>query len=306
MGLVEAWVASTVLGICVGAAWLVPRMGLGRQPALHPRRRAGVILLGFRRRRRRRSRHRRSLAAPSAGSVGHWLGQHLTSAGGILIPLVLPILVVFRLGVTQNAYFYITEMMGAAFFMVSPSVASAVFAEGVRAHSDLRRLVGRALRVIAVLLTPAIAVMIVGGKVILGLFGTSYATAGYKLLILLAIAALPDAISNVAVVICRVRRRLGYSTILNLGILVMTLAGAWILMPKLGIAGVGVAWLAAQTLGAIASLPAYAHIREPIAAAAVPGRGDNLVKNMNFDPGVDLLIDLARRQALDRFRGLVP
>ena len=175
--------------------------------------------------------------------------------GGAATPLVLPVLVVLRLGATSNAYFYITWMMGAAFFMVSPSVAQAVFAEGVRAHSDLRTVVMKALRVIAIMLAPAMAVMIVGGKFILGLFGASYAAAGYGLLILLAISALPDAVSNVAVVVCRVTRQLTYSTILNLGILVMTLVGAWLLMPRLGIAGVGLAWLAAQTIGALASLP---------------------------------------------------
>lgn len=117
-----------------------------------------------------------------------------------MTPLILPVLVVLRLGVTLNAYFYITWMMGAAFFMVSPSVAQAVFAEGVRARSDLRIVVLKALRVIAVLLAPAMVVMIVGGRFILGLFGASYAAAGYGLLILLAISALPDAVSNVAVV----------------------------------------------------------------------------------------------------------
>ena len=106
-----------------------------------------------------------------------------------MTPLVLPVLVVLRLGVTLNAYFYITWMVGAAFFMVSPSVAQAVFAEGVRAGSDLRSAVVKALRVIAVLLAPAMAVMIVGGRFILGLFGASYAAAGYGLLILLAISA---------------------------------------------------------------------------------------------------------------------
>ena len=118
-----------------------------------------------------------------------------------MTPLVLPVLVVLRLGVTLNAYFYITWMMGAAFFMVSPAVAQAVFAEGVRAGSDLRTAVVKALRLITVLLVPAMAVMIVGGRFILGLFGASYAAAGYGLLILLAISALPDAVSNVAVVV---------------------------------------------------------------------------------------------------------
>jgi O-antigen/teichoic acid export membrane protein len=107
-------------------------------------------------------------------------------------------------------------------------------------------------------------VMIIGGRLILGLYGASYSAAGYGLLVLLAVAAVPDAVSNVAVSICRVTQRLAYSSLINLGILVVTLLGAWILMPTLGIAGVGVAWLAAQTLGAIASLPAYAGIRKQV------------------------------------------
>jgi O-antigen/teichoic acid export membrane protein len=218
--------------------------------------------------------------------------------------LVLPILVVLRLGVTQNAYFYITEMMGAAFFMVSPSVAQAVFAEGVRAHSDLRGVVVKALRIIAVMLAPAMAVMILCGKFILGLFGASYAVAGYGLLVLLAISAVPDAVSNVAVVVCRVTKQLGYSTALNLGILVMTLGGAWFLMPRMGITGVGVAWLGAQTIGAIACLPAYAHIHGPVVSSAmIPRTGGGQAAATQFDPGIAILIDIARQQSLSGVNG---
>ena len=176
-------------------------------------------------------------------------------------PLVMPILVVIRLGVTLNAYFYITWMVGAIFFIVSPSVATALFAEGVRMRSDLRRVVAKALRMICVLLAPAMLVMIVAGRFILGLFGASYAAAGYGLLVLLAISALPDAVSNVAVAVLRVTHRLGYSVALNIGIFVVSLVGAWLLMPTLGILGVGVTWLGAQTLGAIASLPVFAQVR---------------------------------------------
>jgi O-antigen/teichoic acid export membrane protein len=306
MGLVGAWVASTVVGVGFGAAWLVPRMGLGRRPHLHPRRRTAAAP-DLRLRQRWRPRHRRVLAPLSADSVRHWLGQHLTSAGGVLIPLVLPVLVVLRLGVTQNAYFYITEMIGAAFFMVSPSVAQAVFAEGVRAHSDLRSVVAKALRVIAVLLAPPIVIMIVGGRFVLGLFGASYAAAGYGLLVLLAISAVPDAVSNVAVVVCRVTRRLAYSTALNIGIMLMTLAGAWILMPPLGISGVGVAWLGAQTIGALASLPAYAQLRETgRLGPSARDRGDKPAAEPEPDPGIAQLIELAEQQSLDRLSGRLP
>ncbi len=259
-GLVAAWVTSAVLGVCVGAAWLIPRMRLGRPRGRYPRRQPAARPR-CRLRLRRRARHRRPASLPSTQSAGRLLGQHLTSVGGAVTPLCLPVLVVLRLGATQNAYFYIAWLVGGIFFMVSPSVASALFAEGVRAGSDLRMVVFRALRVIAALLCPAMVVTVAGGKLILALFGAMYATAGYGLLVLLAVSAIPDAVSNIAVAVCRVTNRLVFSAAVNLAIFTVTLAGAWVLLPGLGIAGAGVAWLGAQTLGALASVPVYAGIR---------------------------------------------
>ena len=223
-----------------------------------------------------------------------------------MTPLILPVLVVLRLGATPNAYFYITEMLGAAFFMVSPSVAAAVFAEGVRQHSDLRRVVAKALRVIMIMLLPPMAIMIVGGRLVLGLFGTAYAAAGYGLLILLAIAAVPDAVSNVAVAVFRVTHKLEYSAALNLGILVVTVAGAWVLMPRFGLEGVGIAWLAAQTLGAIGSLPAYRLVRRPVTPDAPSGEHGSKPGQAKPDAGIAQLIDLAKMQSLDRFSSRLP
>lgn len=303
-GLVGAWVASATLGVGVGVAWLVPRMGLGRRPGHVPRRRP-PDMADVRPRNNGSPRHRRASDPPSAASVRHLIGQHLTSVGGAVTPLVLPVLVVVRLGATQNAYFYITWMLGLAFFMISPSVATAIFAEGVRAHSDLHNVVVKALRVIALMLAPAIAVMIVGGEFILGLFGPSYSNAGYALLVLLALSSVPDAVSNVAVAIFRVTDRLGYSTVLNLGILVLTLTGAWILMPRLGIVGVGVSWLAVQTLGAIASLPAYVQIRRSVQVSPAEFIRIGLAE-LPADAGLALLIDLARLQSLERVSGGPP
>jgi hypothetical protein len=67
-------------------------------------------------------------------------------------------------------------------------------------------------------------------------------------------------------------------------------------MPRIGIAGVGVAWLGAQTLGAIASLPAYLQIREPVVLAT-------LVTETPPDPGIAQLIWLAQQQSMDRAGG---
>jgi O-antigen/teichoic acid export membrane protein len=258
VGLVDAWGLSAVIGIVVAIVWLVPTMGLGKR-LNHKSRRSTRIPQQIRHGPRQQARHRRRSRALSRPYIQRLVGQHLTSVGGMLTPLLLPVLVVTRLGAESNAYFYVTWMMGSAFFLVSPAVATAVFAESVRASASLQNEVAKAMKIIAVLLIPAMLVMIAGGRIILGFFGASYAAAGYSLLILLAISAVPDAVSNIATSVWRVTHQLGYAAAINLGIMVITLASSWFLMPSLGIMGVGVAWLIAQTWGALASLRAYTH-----------------------------------------------
>jgi len=140
VGVFGAWVASAFVGVAAGIAWLIPGMGLGRRRDYHPRRRMTAAAPEKYPAPRRGGSHRQRSAKARGAYVRRLLGQHLTSLGGALTPLVMPVLVVVRLGVTLNAYFYITWMMGAIFFTVSPSVATALFAEGVRARSDLAAL----------------------------------------------------------------------------------------------------------------------------------------------------------------------
>jgi O-antigen/teichoic acid export membrane protein len=247
-GIVVAWVASSVIGVAAGAVWLLPRVGPGAAPA-----EATGVPRGRRARHARRSRKR-------ADYVSHLVGQHLTSVGGQMTPLLLPVLVVARLGAGSNAHFYITWMIGSVFFMVSPSISQALFAESVRCDAGLRPAVVKAFRIASFLLIPAIVVMVAGGKLILAIFGQAYVSAGYGLLVLLAISAMPDAVSNVAVAICRATNRLGYSASINLGILACTVVSAWLLMPRFGLLGVGIGWLAAQVLSAVACIPAFLNL----------------------------------------------
>jgi O-antigen/teichoic acid export membrane protein len=261
VGVFGAWVASAFVGVTAGIVWLLPGMGLGRRRGYRPRRRMSAEAPEKSPVPHRKGNHRQRSDQPRGTFARRLLGQHLTCLGGAMTPLVLPVLVVARLGVTLNAYFYITWMMGAIFFTVSPSVSTALFAEGVRARTGLRSTVAKALRVISVILVPAMIIGIIAGKYVLGMFGAPYAAAGYGLLVLLAISALPDAVSNVAVAVLRITHRLGYSAALNIGIFVVCIVAAWLLMPVMGILGVGVAWLGVQTLGAIACLPVFVQVR---------------------------------------------
>jgi O-antigen/teichoic acid export membrane protein len=261
-GIVDAWVGSALLGVAVGALWLIPSLRLGRSRARHFPVAPGKTGSGVTRSPvpgRSPVPERSPVLGRSRGRVlAQLVGQHLTSAGGAATPLLLPIVVFVRLGAVLNAYFYVTWMVGSVFFTISPSVSAALFAESVRVSTDLRAVVRRAFQLTTFLLIPVMAVMVCLGKLVLDLFGQAYADAGYWLLVVLAISAVPDAVSNIAVAVFRVTGRLHYSAALNLAILAVTVCCAWFLLPSLGVLGAGVAWLIAQALGAVASVPAYA------------------------------------------------
>jgi O-antigen/teichoic acid export membrane protein len=92
---------------------------------------------------------------------------------------------------------------------------------------------------------------LLGGHLILSTFGPAYALNGYALLAILIASAVPDAITNVYIAVLRVQRRLRRAAMLNLSMAALTLILAWILLPRLGIAGGGWAWLIAQTAGSV-------------------------------------------------------
>lgn len=194
------------------------------------------------------------------------VGQHLITVTAMLAGYLLPILVVARLSPTDNAYFYITWMLGSVFFIVSPAVSTALFAAGAAEPSAVAALMRRALMISTVLLVPPVLVYLVGGGLLLELFGPGYAQHGRLLLVLLALSAIPDALTNIAAAVLRSTGRLTQALRLNGSMLVLCLVGSWLLMPSGGIVAVGACWLGSQTLGAVWVIARWRRI----AATALP------------------------------------
>jgi Na+-driven multidrug efflux pump len=94
-------------------------------------------------------------------------------------------------------------------------------------------------------------VFLCASSALLGVFGADYAAHGKTLLILLTIAAVPDAITNVYVGIVRVERRLLIGAAITFVIAVIGIGVTVALLPTQGIAGAGWAWLIAQTSGCL-------------------------------------------------------
>src|SRR5918911_1855232 len=226
-GIFGTWVLSTAIGALAGMA-LVRRLRRSYRPAMRGTRGQVRAMLS-------------SLA-----------GNHGITVGGLAPMYLLPLFVTARLSATDNAYFYVTWRLAGLALMVSAAVAASLAAEGSHARHDLLRTARSSILLIAVLLGPAMLLFLSGGHYIMAPFGPGYAHHGQFPLLLLVISAVPDAITNVYVAVLRVQQRLRHAALLNLGMAGLTLGLAWVLLPQLGIAGAGLAWLSAQVAGSIA------------------------------------------------------
>jgi O-antigen/teichoic acid export membrane protein len=180
---------------------------------------------------------------------GALTGHHLINLAQAGPGALLPVLVTARLGASDNAHFYVAWMTASVLFMVSPAVASAFYAERSNATGRPVPLARAAAVVLAVIGAPAL-VLFAGGGRILGEFSAGYA-AGGLLLKILVVAALPDAITNLAVAHWRSLGEFRRCLRLNLAMAATCLVLTWLWLPRLGIAAAGLGWLAGELAGAV-------------------------------------------------------
>jgi O-antigen/teichoic acid export membrane protein len=180
---------------------------------------------------------------------GSLTGHHLINLAQAGPSALLPVLVTARLGTDHNAHFYVAWMTASVLFMVSPAVASALYAERSNDASSAR--LPRAAAVVLVVIGGPALVLFLGGGWILGLFSAGYAAEGELLLKILVLAAIPDAITNLAVAHWRSLGELRRCRRLNALMAAICLTLAWLWLPAAGIEGAGYAWLAGQTAGAV-------------------------------------------------------
>jgi O-antigen/teichoic acid export membrane protein len=225
LSILSAWAGSTAVALLFGAAVLLPGLHRGYRPEA------------------------RGVATEARRLVPPFVGHYFISVGGMIPMYILPLLVTALLSATANAYFYTTWMLCSVFFMVSPAVAAALFAEGSHTEGSMHQKARSSAVIIAALLSVPMVVLLLGGRFVLALFGLGYAQHSYVLLVLLVVSAVPDAMTNVYVSVLRVEQRFRAAAALNIGMGLGVLALAWWLLPLVGVAGAGLAWLIMQVAG---------------------------------------------------------
>jgi O-antigen/teichoic acid export membrane protein len=186
--------------------------------------------------------------------VTYVAGDFLGFVLSLLSTTLLPILVTQLAGASANAYFYLSWLFAFTLHLIATNMAISLTVQVATDETKLRRYVYDMLIHNARVVVPLVAIVVLGAPYILGIFGSNYATQGSVLLRLLALGAIPNIVNVLSIAIARVQRRMLGLVMLRGGLCVIVLSLSYLLLPRWGITGVGVAWCVGQSSLAIVVL----------------------------------------------------
>lgn len=160
--------------------------------------------------------------------------------------LIFPLIVVNMLGAEANAYFYIGWALSNVIVIIPTSVTTSMFAEGSFNESQLKTHILRSLKMIFLLLIPAVLVILLLADKLLLLFGTQYSGNSTELVRIMALAVFPLTVNIIYLNIKRVQKDLKMIVCMPAIIAFISILLALILLPRIGFNGAGIAWLTAQ------------------------------------------------------------
>jgi O-antigen/teichoic acid export membrane protein len=198
---------------------------------------------------------------------------------GALPGLVVPVIVVDRLGAASAAYYFVGFQVASILFAAITAVEQTFLAEGayagdfVLAREQRRALLRRSRRLLALLCGPACLALIAVAHWVLLAFGPGYSQHGTVSLMLLASAALPIAANNWLWTVLRLAGKLR-ALMLSGAVYAGSICGlSWLLAPH-GLGAMAAAWplgsLVSAGVSALPSTTPARHRRE--AGGQVPAQ----------------------------------
>jgi O-antigen/teichoic acid export membrane protein len=229
-GIVISWVVPAAVAVIVVSALLFRRVLRGLEQTegtLPPRRR----LLSF------------------------VAGEYVTAVWATAATQLMPLIVVWRLGPSQVAYFTLPWLISMGITLLLWNVASAFVVELAGAHERSSELLQRTLLLWAGVVTAALVVCVFAAGPLLSLSGASYAAHGTELLRLIGCSAPFTALVALYCMLMWVDQRVWLLAAFQATSGIALLAATLVLLPHLGLVAVGWANLGVQALAAIATAP---------------------------------------------------
>ncbi|MDR2986457.1 MAG: phosphotransferase, partial [Nocardiopsaceae bacterium] len=167
---------------------------------------------------------------------------------------LMPLFIVSIAGAQANAYFAQAWVISFTLYLVSTNMGVSLVVDSAldpsRLADQCRQVIRHTLKVIA----PLAITLAVAAPVILAVFGADYSAGGTTVLRLLLLSAIPNVVTAIVINAARAQQRTGLSTAILLILCGSVFGLSAVLLPVMGIAGVGVAWLVVQSAAAISFL----------------------------------------------------
>lgn len=168
---------------------------------------------------------------------------------------LLPVLVVGAVGPTTGAYFAIAWTIITALMLVPINMAASLTVESVHTQAALGPQVGRLAGHLYRMLVPLVIAVMLFAEWGLHIFGAAYSENATVALRIGALGLLPFAANTLFMATARIRARSRSILLVQMATALLTLAISGALLGPMGIAGVTLAWLIAQTLVAAVVVP---------------------------------------------------
>jgi len=174
-------------------------------------------------------------------------GNYIAGFIGGLPTMLLPLLILNKLGAEQTAYYYVSMMIAALLFAIPSATSNSLFAEGSHNQSNLKHQIKKSIKIIFLLLIPAIAIIIVFGKYLLLFFGKNYSSEGFRFLQLIALSCVFVGINSIFGTLLRVKKKIKSLIFISIASALLILGLSWMLIDK-GLLGIGYAYLIGQVV----------------------------------------------------------
>jgi O-antigen/teichoic acid export membrane protein len=173
---------------------------------------------------------------------------------GLALTLLMPVIVANTTSASATAYFYVPWTISLSVLLLAMNMTTSLTVEAALDLPQVRELCRRTIAQTMRLLVPLVVATAAAAPLILGLFGNPYADQGTTLLRLLVAGAIPNAFVVLGIAVARIEHKGRAVLAIQAAECILLLGLSAILLPGMGIEGVGVAWLVSQLTVASALL----------------------------------------------------
>lgn len=204
------------------------------------------------------------------------VASYLSSLIGLLPTLVLPLIVLQRLGPSASAYFYIAFQVASMLTGVCTGVGESMFSEAAHDLSRTRDVFRRSAKIMTIAVVPGALVLAVGSRLLLTFFGAAYSQNAASVLSAMSLGGIAVALNLWGASALRVYRRLRAMLASNVVFLVVTV-GLALAMASRGLVWVGWAWDAGNLAAGVVALacipwPGRAEVADTAVVPAIPAQ----------------------------------